>query len=156
MVAARGAAADSRGVTLPPRHEAGRAFVFRHPLVRRAVYDGVAPAWRLGAHERVAAALEQRGAGPAARAFHVVRSAHVGDPEAIAVALRRRGDRRASSPAAAAHWFAAALRLVPHGDATLAPTCSPVRRRRSSAPGGSATRAPRCWKPSRCARASSS
>src|SRR4051794_6103907 len=27
----------------------GRAFVFRHPLVRRAVYDSAAPGWRLGA-----------------------------------------------------------------------------------------------------------
>ena len=107
------AAAGPRGLSLPPR-EAGRAFVFRHPLVRRAVYDGVAPAWRLGAHERVAAALEQRGAGPAARAFHVVRSAHVGDPDAIAVLSAAAEAAGESSPAAAAHWFAAALRLVPH------------------------------------------
>ncbi|MDA0165875.1 AAA family ATPase, partial [Solirubrobacter ginsenosidimutans] len=108
-------ATGQRGLSLPPR-EAGRAFVFRHPLVRRAVYDGVAPAWRLGAHERVAAALEQRGAGPAARAFHVVRSAHVGDPEAIAVLSAAAETAGESSPAAAAHWFAAALRLVPHSD----------------------------------------
>ena len=38
--------------------EDGRAFMFRHPLVRRAVYAGTAPGWRLTAHERAAAALE--------------------------------------------------------------------------------------------------
>ena len=41
----------------------GRAFRFRHPLLRRAVYDAAPPAWRLAAHERAAAALP-----PAARA----------------------------------------------------------------------------------------
>ena len=41
-----------------------RAFAFRHPLVRRAVYDNLAPGRRLGAHERAAAALARRGAAP--------------------------------------------------------------------------------------------
>ena len=40
----------------------GRAFAFRHPLVRRAVYEAAPPAWRLDAHERAAVALERRGA----------------------------------------------------------------------------------------------
>ena len=40
----------------------GRGFAFRHPLVRRAVYDAAPPAWRLGAHERIAAALAERAA----------------------------------------------------------------------------------------------
>ena len=34
-----------------------RRFRFRHPLVRRAVYEATAAGWRLGAHERCAAAL---------------------------------------------------------------------------------------------------
>ena len=96
-----------------PARGRGRAFVFRHPLVRRAVYDACAPGWRLGAHERAAAALERRGAGPAARAFHVVRSAHVGDPEAVAILSAAAEAAGEASPAAAAHWFGAALRLVP-------------------------------------------
>src|SRR5262249_3929761 len=63
----------------------GRGFAFRHPLVRRVVYDAAPPAWALGAHERVAAVLTTRGAGAGARAHHVERFARAGDEEAIAL-----------------------------------------------------------------------
>jgi len=46
------------------------------------------PGWRLGAHARAAAALEQRGASPEKRAHHVERSARVGDELAIALLLK--------------------------------------------------------------------
>ena len=62
-----------------------RRFRFRHPLVRRAVYDAAPGGWRLGAHERCAAALEARGASPAARAHHVEHAAREGDLEALGV-----------------------------------------------------------------------
>jgi predicted ATPase len=52
-------------------HPRTREFAFRHPLVRRAIYDAAAPGWRLGAHERAAAALAARGAPIAMRAYHV-------------------------------------------------------------------------------------
>ncbi len=88
-----------------------RRFRFRHPLVRRAVYEAAAPAWRLGAHERSADVLAARGAPATARAHHVERSAREGDADAVAV-LREAGVEAARlAPANAAHWFGEALRL---------------------------------------------
>jgi DNA-binding NarL/FixJ family response regulator len=90
-----------------------RRFRFRHPLVRGAVYDAAPGGWRLGAHERSAAALAARGAPAIERAHHVERSARHGDAAAIAV-LRQAGEEVvARAPAGAARWFAAALRLLP-------------------------------------------
>lgn len=90
-----------------------RRFRFRHPLVRRAVYEATAAGWRLGAHERCAEALAVRGATAAARAHHVERSAHEGDVAAVAV-LREAGESAVRlAPESAARWFAAALRLLP-------------------------------------------
>ena len=103
----------------------GRAFEFRHPLVRRAVYDATPPAWRLEAHERVAAALARRGAGAAARASHVAPSARPGDEVAIAVLSEAAVDARHTSPDAAAHWYGAALRLLPAGDGRRAELLAP-------------------------------
>ena len=90
-----------------------RRFRFRHPLVRRAVYEATAGGWRLGAHERCAEALAARGATASARAHHVERSAREGDADAAAV-LREAGEEAVRlAPASAAHWFAEALRLLP-------------------------------------------
>src|SRR5512133_3338212 len=90
-----------------------RRFRFRHPLVRRAVYEATAGGWRLGAHERCAEALAARGASASARAHHVERSAREGDVGAAAV-LRQAGEEAVRlAPASAAHWFADALRVLP-------------------------------------------
>jgi ATP/maltotriose-dependent transcriptional regulator MalT len=89
-----------------------RRFRFRHPLVRRAVYETSAGAWRLGAHERCAEALATRGASATARAHHIERFAREGDVAAVAV-LREAGEAAAPlAPASAAQWFGAALRLL--------------------------------------------
>ena len=93
--------------------DAPRRFRFRHPLIRRAVYEAAAGGWRLGAHERCADALAARGATAAARAHHVERSAREGDVAAVAV-LREAGESIARlAPASAARWFQGALRLLP-------------------------------------------
>jgi ATP/maltotriose-dependent transcriptional regulator MalT len=93
--------------------EVPRRFRFRHPLVRRAVYDATAAGWRLGAHERCAEALAARGVTAARRAHHVERSAREGDVAAVAV-LRDAGESAARlAPESAARWFDAALRLLP-------------------------------------------
>jgi DNA-binding NarL/FixJ family response regulator len=90
-----------------------RRFRFRHPIVRRAVYDTTAGGWRLGAHERCAEGLAARGATAAARAHHVERSARHGDVAAVAT-LRDAGESAARlAPESAARWLAAALRLLP-------------------------------------------
>jgi ATP/maltotriose-dependent transcriptional regulator MalT len=90
-----------------------RRFRFRHPLVRRAVYETTPGGWRLGAHERCAEALAARGAAVTARAHHVDRSARQGDVAAVAV-LREAGEATARlAPESAARWFGGALRLLP-------------------------------------------
>ena len=90
-----------------------RRFRFRHPLVRRAVYDSTPGGWRLGAHERCASALAALGAPAADRAHHVQRSARQGDSAAVAI-LRDAGEAATQrAPASAAIWFGDALRLLP-------------------------------------------
>jgi ATP/maltotriose-dependent transcriptional regulator MalT len=93
--------------------EAPRRFRFRHPIVRRAVYESTPAAWRLGAHERSAEALASGGAPATARAHHIERSARPGDGGAIAT-LREAGEALAHrAPTSAAHWFTVALELLP-------------------------------------------
>ncbi len=93
--------------------EVPRRFRFRHPLVRRAVYESTPAGWRLGAHERSAVALASRGAPATERAHHVERSARQGDAAAVAT-LREAGESVAMRvPASAAAWFGEALRLLP-------------------------------------------
>ncbi len=108
-----------------------RRFRFRHPLVRRAVYEATAAGWRIGAHERCAAALAARGATPAERANHIERSAREGDLEAAAL-LQEAGETAARlAPASAAHWFGVALRLLPQ--TTPAPMRIELLLKRASA-----------------------
>ena len=96
--------------------EVPRRFIFRHPLVRRAVYESTRGGWRLAAHSRAAAALAERGASAAERAHHVEQSAAQGDQEAIEILLAAGREAAGRAPAAAARWFEAALRLLPSSD----------------------------------------
>jgi DNA-binding CsgD family transcriptional regulator len=92
---------------------APRRVRFRHPIVRHAVYASASAGWRLAAHRRLAAALDERGAAVTVRAHHVEQSAQPGDLTAVAV-LEQAGHAAAPhAPASAARWFTAALRLLP-------------------------------------------
>ncbi|MET9030857.1 AAA family ATPase [Nocardia sp. NPDC004168] len=88
-------------------------FRFRHPIVRRVVYDETAPGWRLLAHKQAAHALARRGAHLGARAHHVEHSAIAGDDEAVMLLMEAGLAAASRAPAAAAGWFEAALRLLP-------------------------------------------
>jgi DNA-binding NarL/FixJ family response regulator len=96
--------------------EVPRRFRFRHPIVHSAVYESAKPGWRLAAHARVAAVLERRGASPLARARHIECSAKPGDLEAAALLTEAGRSAHPRAPAAAAHWYGAALRLMPDSE----------------------------------------
>jgi DNA-binding CsgD family transcriptional regulator/tetratricopeptide (TPR) repeat protein len=89
-----------------------RRFIFRHPLVRRSVYESVGGGSRLAAHTRAAASLGSRGAAAAERAHHVEQAASQGDAEAIEVLLEAADAAAARAPAVAARWLEGALRLL--------------------------------------------
>jgi predicted ATPase len=111
----------------------GRSFRFRHPLVRRAVYEGIPAGTRLAAHRRAAAALAARGAVPALRAHHFECFAGPGDEEAIEIFVAAAVAAADTSPAAAAHWYATALELLPHEDPRRAALLPPLGRALASA-----------------------
>ena len=104
------------GAGLLRETEVPRRFSFRHPLVRRAVYESTRAGWRLTAHARAADLLGAQGAPAAARAHHLEQCAASGDTEAISVLLETADAAKARSPAAAARWYATALRLMPADD----------------------------------------
>jgi DNA-binding CsgD family transcriptional regulator len=93
--------------------DAPRRFRFRHPIVRRAVYDGTPRGWKIGAHARAAAALDAARAPASARAHHVESSARVGDERAIALLVQAGRDAAPRAPETAGRWLLAATRLLP-------------------------------------------
>jgi ATP/maltotriose-dependent transcriptional regulator MalT len=90
-----------------------RRFLFRHPLVRRAVYETAPQGWRLTAHGRAAAALAKRNASAAERAHHVEYAATAGDAAAIDLLIEAADNASARAPGSAVRWLTAALRLIP-------------------------------------------
>ena len=90
-----------------------RRFRFRHPIVRRAVYEATPGGWRLGAHRRAAQALADQGAAAAVLAHHIELSAKIGDMAAVAILTDAGRQAAPRAPATAARWFAGALRLLP-------------------------------------------
>ena len=106
------------GAALLAPTDVPRRYRFRHPLVRRAVYDTTAEGWRLGAHARAAQALEDHGGPLAARAHHLELCAQPGDAAAIGVLVEAGASAAPRAPATAAAWYSAALRLLPEGTET--------------------------------------
>jgi DNA-binding CsgD family transcriptional regulator/tetratricopeptide (TPR) repeat protein len=97
------------------RYAGTRRFTFRHPIVRRAVYEQAGEAWRLDAHTRVAVAFAERRLPAALLAHHVAMSARVGDEEAIELLAQAANAAAPGAPVAAARWLTIALRLLPVG-----------------------------------------
>ena len=93
--------------------DAPQRFRFRHPIVRRIVYDQLPRAWRLGAHARAAAALTAAQAPATEAALHVERSATAGDQNAVAMLIDAARAVAPRAPLTAGRWLRTALRLLP-------------------------------------------
>jgi len=92
--------------------EHGR-FRFRHPIVLRAAYHYFGEGQRLATHARAAEVLHARGASPSVRAVHIARAASPGDRKSADVLAAAAREVTLRSPAVAARWLEAALRLLP-------------------------------------------
>ena len=97
----------------------GPGLVFRHPLVRRVIYDRSAPTWRVEVHRRVLALLAERGASAAELVRHVEHCATAWSEEYEAVLCQAGHESMSTSPLTAAHWFGVALGLLPHTEKFL-------------------------------------
>jgi DNA-binding CsgD family transcriptional regulator len=93
--------------------DAPRRFRFRHPIVRRVVYDELPRAWRLGAHARAARALTGAHAPATEAALHIERSAAAGDERTIGLLIDAARAAAPRAPLTAGRWLRTALRLLP-------------------------------------------
>jgi ATP/maltotriose-dependent transcriptional regulator MalT len=88
-------------------------FRFRHPILRRVIYDELRPGWRLGAHGRAAAALTVAEAPTPEAALHIERSAVAGDERAVAMLIDAARAVAPRAPLTAGRWLRTVLRLLP-------------------------------------------
>ncbi|WP_380280672.1 ATP-binding protein [Kitasatospora purpeofusca] len=91
------------------------SLVFRHPLLRRAVYDDLAPCSRIKAHRRAAGARAVLGAPDHEVARDVERFASQPLPEQAALLHRAAHQVLATDPATAVRWLRLALQGLPTG-----------------------------------------
>jgi len=96
--------------------DAPRRFRFRHPIVRRAVYDAMPRGWQIGAHARAADGLAAVRAPASVRAHHIEESATPGDEQAIALLIEAGRETATRAPETAGRWLLAATRLLPPAD----------------------------------------
>jgi DNA-binding CsgD family transcriptional regulator len=90
--------------------EPGSRVQFVHPLVRRAIYDGIALVPRAERHQRAADLLRAEGAAPEDVAVHLLASVPAGRPDTVEV-LRNAAARAGSAgaPASAVAYLRRAL-----------------------------------------------
>src|SRR5262249_40034140 len=95
--------------------DAPRRFRFRHPIVRRAVYDHMPRGWQIGEHTRAALQRSRAHAPASAIAHHIEATATVGDEQAIALLAEAGREVAPRAPETAGRWLLAATRLLPPG-----------------------------------------
>jgi DNA-binding CsgD family transcriptional regulator len=95
---------------------APRTFRFRHPIVRRAVYDGMPAGSRVAAHARAASALAEGNASSAELAHHVALSAAPGDESAISLLIEAARAAAPRAPLTGGQWLLGAVRLLTGDD----------------------------------------
>ncbi|MFC6020147.1 AAA family ATPase [Plantactinospora solaniradicis] len=83
---------------------------FRHPFVRRTIYQSSRPGWRLDAHARAARILTA-GSDAVALAPHLAVVATRDDEGAIRNLITAAATVETTAPETAAHWLRAALRI---------------------------------------------
>jgi ATP/maltotriose-dependent transcriptional regulator MalT len=93
--------------------DAPARYVFRHPIVRRAVYLSAGVGRRIAAHARAAVELERDAAPLGVVAHHIERSASAGDERASALLAKAAQETAPGAPDTAARWFTRALHLLP-------------------------------------------
>jgi DNA-binding CsgD family transcriptional regulator len=86
---------------------------FRHPVLRRVIYQNAEPAWRAAAHRRALAELTGRGAPAAELAHHVAASSGGQLPGDLQILLSAASRAMSSAPGTAAHWLKIALEIMP-------------------------------------------
>ena len=130
-----------------PATDVPRRYRFRHPLVRRAIYD----VGRRGLADRRPRAApptrwRERGGSLAARAHHLERCARPATTRRSRCSIEAGRHAAARAPATAADWFGAALRLLPETPETMPRRLGAARRRwrrRWPPPAGSSGRSAR-------------
>lgn len=99
--------------------DTGERIVFRHDLLREAVYADVPASVRQGLHRAAARQMVVSGRGPLDAATHVLRSASVGDLEAVDILRRAAEQADDTAPSVAGELASCAFSLLSPTDAAL-------------------------------------
>ncbi|MFI2642335.1 AAA family ATPase [Streptomyces sp. NPDC018610] len=93
----------------------GDRLVFRHDLLRQAVYVDIPPSARKALHREAAGHLLAAGRRPIDAVPHILKGAQVGDEEAVLLLRRAADDILPVTPGLAADLMTRAMELVPPG-----------------------------------------